>query len=185
MRTSTPNRSRSEVATSSPAKGSSRLSRCSPPSTSVTFVPSEAQAWESSLPTGPPPSTIMLSGTCLAVVASRLFQARTLSRPSIGAVAAPLPVATTTALRAVSTSPPTRIRSSPSKRPAPRWMAMSRFRSHGTWAESSRSWITSSRRSRIACGSSSLSASTGTPGSRRASASRSAGRSSAFDGMQA
>ena len=34
-----------------------------PASTSVTFVPSEAQAWESSEPTGPPPSTIMLAGT--------------------------------------------------------------------------------------------------------------------------
>ena len=57
------------------------------------------QACESSLPTGPPPSTIMLSGTRLAVVASRLFQALTVSRPSIGGIAAPLPVATTTALR--------------------------------------------------------------------------------------
>ena len=89
-------------ATSSPAKGSSRESRCSPPSTRVTLVPSVDQAWASSLPTGPPPSTIMLSGTCLAVVASRLFQASTESRPSIGGIAAPLPVATTTALRAVS-----------------------------------------------------------------------------------
>ena len=42
-----------------------------------------------------------------AVVASRLFQARTVSRPSIGGIAAPLPVATTTARRAVSTSSPT------------------------------------------------------------------------------
>ena len=50
-------------ATSSPANGSSRESRCSPPSIRVTCVPRLAQAWESSLPTGPPPSTIMLSGT--------------------------------------------------------------------------------------------------------------------------
>ena len=39
----------------------------------------------------------MLSGTCFAVVASRLFQARAESRPSIGGIAAPLPVATTIA----------------------------------------------------------------------------------------
>ena len=39
----------------------------------------------------------MLAGTCLEVVPSRLFQARTESRPSIGGIAAPLPVATTTA----------------------------------------------------------------------------------------
>ena len=90
------------------------------PSTSVTLVPSEDQAWESSLPTGPPPSTIMLSGTCLAVVPWRLFQALTESRPSIGGIAAPLPVATITAVRAVSTSSPTSRRRSPSKRPAPR-----------------------------------------------------------------
>ncbi len=65
-----------------------------PASTSVTLVPSEAQAWESSEPTGPPPSTIMLAGTFSAVVASRLFQARTESRPSIGGIFAPEPVAT-------------------------------------------------------------------------------------------
>ena len=35
-----------------------------PPSTRVTRVPSVDQAWASSQPTGPPPSTIMLSGTC-------------------------------------------------------------------------------------------------------------------------
>ena len=64
------------------------------------LVPRLAQACASSQPTGPPPSTIMLAGTCLAVVASRLFQARDRSSPSIGGIAAPLPVATTTAWRA-------------------------------------------------------------------------------------
>ena len=39
----------------------------------------------------------MLAGTFFAVVASRLFQARTVSRPSIGGIAAPDPVATITA----------------------------------------------------------------------------------------
>ena len=62
----------------------------------------------------------MLAGICLAVVAWRLFQASMLSRPSIGGIAAPLPVATTTALRALSRSSPTATRRSPSKRPAPR-----------------------------------------------------------------
>ena len=41
----------------------------------------------------------MLGGTRFEVVASRLFQARTVSRPSIGGIAALLPVATTTARR--------------------------------------------------------------------------------------
>ncbi len=90
------------------------------PSTSVTLVPSEDQAWESSLPTGPPPSTIMLSGTRLAVVPWRLFQGSTVSSPSIGGIAAPLPVATITAVPAVSRSSPTRTRRSPSSRAAPR-----------------------------------------------------------------
>ena len=108
-RTSTPKRARSAAATSSPANGSSRESRRSPPSTSVTFVPSEAQAWASSLPTGPPPSTTMLAGTSWALVASRLFQVRTESRPSIGGIAAPEPVATTTARSARSSCSPTTI----------------------------------------------------------------------------
>ncbi len=62
----------------------------------------------------------MLSGTCLAVVASRLFQALTVSSPSIGGIAALLPVATTIARSALSKSSPTRTRRSPSKRASPR-----------------------------------------------------------------
>ncbi len=83
-------------------------------------MPSEAQAWESSEPTGPPPSTTMLVGTFFAVVASRLFQVRTESRPSIGGTAAPEPVATITAREATSSALPTAIRSAPTKRPSPR-----------------------------------------------------------------
>ena len=41
------------------------------------------------------------------MVASRLFQGRTESSPSIGGIAAPLPVATTIARRALSRSSPT------------------------------------------------------------------------------
>ncbi len=95
----------------------------------------------------------MLSGTRLEVVASRLFQVRTESRPSIGGIAAPLPVATTTARRAISASSPTTTCRSPSSRPSPRNSSMPRSSSQGSWPESSRSWITSSRRSRTACGS--------------------------------
>ena len=73
----------------------------SSPSIRVTSVPSVDQAWASSEPTGPPPSTTMLAGIRFEVVASRLFQASTESRPSIGGIAAPLPVATITTLRAV------------------------------------------------------------------------------------
>jgi len=69
VRTSTPNLPRRASVTSSPANASSRESSRSPPSISVTVVPSVDQTCESSLPTGPPPSTIMLAGTRLAVVA--------------------------------------------------------------------------------------------------------------------
>jgi hypothetical protein len=127
----------------------------------------------------------MLAGTRSAVVASRLFQARTPSSPSIGGISAPLPVATTTARSALRTASPTCTRRSPANRPSPRNSSIPRSSSQGSWTESSRSWITSSRRARIAAGSSRESSSTGTPGSRRASASTSAGRSSAFEGMQA
>ncbi len=99
----------------------------------------------------------MLAGTFSAVVASRLFQARTESRPSIGGIFAPDPVATTTARVATSSSPPTAIRPSPTKRPSPRKRSISRSSSQGSWPESSSLWIAASRRARTAAGSSSAS----------------------------
>ncbi len=126
----------------------------------------------------------MLSGTCLAVVASRLFQASMPSRPSIGGIAALLPVARTIAFSATRASSPTTTRRSPSKRALPRKSSIPRSSSHGSCPESSRSWITSSRRLRARSASISP-CPVGTPGIRFASASTSAGRSSAFEGMQA
>ncbi len=112
----------------------------------------------------------MLAGTEFDVVASRLFQARTESRPSIGGIAALLPVATTTALVAVSSSSPTTTRRSPASRPSPRKTSILRSSSQGSWPESSRSWITSSRRASIAPESRSPVTACFTPGTRRASA---------------
>ncbi len=166
-------------------EGSSRASRCALPSTSVTLVPSDDQAWESSLPTGPPPSTIMLAGTCLEVVPWRLFQVSTVSSPSIGGIAAPLPVATITALRAVRTSSPTRRRRSPSKRACAAEEVDPTFFQPGQLAgvvevvDHLVAAVEDRLRVELAL------ASTGTPGTRRASPSTSAGRSSAFEGMQA
>ena len=127
----------------------------------------------------------MLDGTRCEVVPSRLFQARTVSRPSIGGIAALLPVATTIALVAVRTSSPTTTRRSPSRRPAPRKSSMPRSSSQGSWPESSRSWITSSRLASVASGSRLPVTACFTPGTRRASASSSPGRSRAFEGMHA
>src|SRR5205814_10599065 len=64
-----------------------------------------------------------------------------------GGIAAVEPVATTTAFRAARTSSPTRTRRSPSSVPLPRNSSMPRSSSHGSWPESSRFEITSSRRS--------------------------------------
>ena len=60
------------------------------------------------------------------------------------------PVATTTALRATSVSSPTTTRRSPSIRPWPRISVTSFFSSHGSWAESSKLWLASSRRANTA-----------------------------------
>ena len=63
----------------------------------VTLEPREDQACASSAPTGPAPRTIRLSGTSCEVVPSRLFQGLASASPSIGGIAAPLPVETITA----------------------------------------------------------------------------------------
>ena len=92
-----------------------------------------------------------LSGAFFAVVASRFPHGRASARPGIGGIAGPLPVATTTACRATSTSssdpdPPLAVE----PRRAPRTSVTPRSSSHGTCEESSRSWITSSRRASTA-----------------------------------
>ena len=180
-RTSTP-RSCRPSATSCEANGSSRAISRSAASISVTCDPSELHACAISTPTTPPPSTASRAGTNFAVVAWRLFHGSASRRPSIGGTAAPLPVQTTTACRATSTSSSTRTRRSPSSRPCPRTSAMPFDSSQGSMPESSRSWITWSRRASAA---STSSPSATRPGMRRTSASSSPGRSSAFDGMQA
>ncbi len=106
-RTSTP-AARRPSATSFPANGSVRPSSRSARSSRVTCDPSPAYAWAISHATTPPPRTTSRSGTCSALVASMLVQGRASRRPSIGGTAAEVPVASTTACRATSTtgSPP-------------------------------------------------------------------------------
>ena len=183
--TSTPCRCFRAASTCSPANGSSLSSRRSAASTSVTPVPNEAHACASSQPTGPPPSTIIDSGALVLVVPWRLFHAPAVSRPSIGGIEAPVPVAMTTARRAASRTTSTTTCRSPSRRPCPRKSSMPLSSSQGSCAESSRSWITSSRRVRAASTPISPVTASRVPDTRRASSSSSPGRSSAFDGMQA
>jgi hypothetical protein len=90
-----------------------------------------------------------------------------------------------TAFVASTSSSPTLTVRSPVIVPVPRSSVMSRSSSHGSCEESSRSWITSSRRSSTACTASLPVMASAAPGIRCASASASYGRSSAFDGMHA
>ena len=157
-----------------------------PPSTSVTSVPRRRQAWASSEPDRAAAEDDQAPRDLLRRWSPRgCSRASPRSRPSIGGIAAELPVAITTALRArqvvvADPDPPLAV-----ERPSPRKSSMPFSSSQGSCDESSRSWITSSRRARIACGSSSPPTASAAPGTRRASASTSAGRSSAFEGMHA
>ena len=89
------------------------------------------------------------------------------------------------AWRAVSASSPTRDAALAVERRAAADELDPALLEPGQLAESSRSWITSSRRARTGSTSSSPPTARRAPGTRRASASSSPGRSSAFDGMQA
>ena len=90
-------------ATARPRTARTACTRCSAWSTTVTSrAPSRFQAWAISHPTTPPPRTSSRSGTAFALTMSRLSQARTSRRPSIGGTSAEEPVAITTALVASS-----------------------------------------------------------------------------------
>ena len=111
--------------TSSPANGSSRARRRPPRTTTVTSrLPRRRNAWASSQPTGPPPSTTRRPGTWVAAVAPRLSQGRASARPGTGGIWGELPVASTTARRAVRARRPppgssTSTARSPVSRPVP------------------------------------------------------------------
>ena len=150
---------------------------------SVTFEPSAPHACAISTPTMPPPRIARRSGTAFAVVASLFVHGFASRRPGMSGMRAVDPVATTTARRALSDSwPSTSTCSFPAMRARPRTSVTPWSSSHGTWELSSRSWMTSSRRSSTAA----LSIGDGaSPGTRRTSLASSTGRSSAFDGMHA
>ena len=185
-RTSTPPSS-SASSTWAPANGSSRSISRSPRWTSVTFEPKADHAWAISTPTTPPPRIASRAGTSFAVVASMFVHGRASCRPSMSGISALDPVATITAFRATSSSPSaappsTTTRRSPSSRPRPRTSVTPCSSSHGSWPESSRFEITSSRRASTA------GTSIGpieSPATRSTSRRSSTGRSSAFEGMQA
>ncbi len=123
-------------------------------------------------------------GTSLAVVASMFVHGRASRSPSMSGISAAEPVATITAFRATSSSLADDDHArSPSSRPRPRTSVTPCSSSHGTWPESSRFGITSSRRASTAGDVDRPDLER--PAIRRTSRTRSTGRSSAFDGMQA
>ena len=127
----------------------------------------------------------MLSGTCLEVVASRLFQVRTESRPSIGGIAAPLPVATTTARRAISVvvaddDPALAVEPAlAAEQLDPAFLQPGQLAGVVEVVDHLVAAVEDRLRVELAGDRAA------TPGTRRASASSSPGRSSAFEGMQA
>ena len=90
-----------------PASGSSRPRNVGPASITVTLEPRRAKACPSSTPMAPPPRIASEAGSSLGIAAWRLVQNSTVSRPGMGGIAAVLPLAITTARRAMSCSPPT------------------------------------------------------------------------------
>ena len=128
--------------TSSPAKGSSRDSSRGRPSTTVTSSqPSRRNACAISAPIVPPPRTSNRRGSCLAEVMSRLSHGLISRSPGIGGMTAPVPVASTTARRAMNrwTAPSplaTSTARSPASRPTPRTRSMPLLSSHGSWLAS-------------------------------------------------
>ena len=178
------------LATYSPAAGSSMGSSRSCISTTVTSDPSDRHACAISAPTTPPPRMMSRSGTSCAVTILRESHGSESASPSMGGIAAEVPVATTTAFRAVSSwtspsGPVTVTARSPVMRPCPRTSVAFTDASHCTWPSSFQLLAKAFR----ACSAFSTSMppvmAPRIEGTRCATASASAGRSSALLGMQA
>ncbi len=89
-----------------PASGSSRPRNLGPASITVTLEPRRAKACPSSTPMAPPPRTAREAGSSFGIAAWRLVQNGTVSRPGTVGITAVLPLAITTARRAMSCSLP-------------------------------------------------------------------------------
>ena len=125
----------------------------------------------------------------LVAVTLRLSHGRASASPGIGGITGLVPVAITTARPAVRrrtppSGPPTSTTFSPARRAAPRMSVTCRSSSHGSWPESSQFPTMESRQARAAPTSIAPVTASAAPGTRRAAATTSPGRSSVFDGMQ-
>ena len=100
VRRETPSRSSTAV-TAACASGSSRPRIVGAPSTTVTRDPSRRNAWASSTPIGPPPSTSRCSGSSRSENTVRLSRYGSSASPSAGGTSARDPVATTSRSKVV------------------------------------------------------------------------------------
>ena len=187
-RTDTP-ASRNDSTTSSPANGSARGSTPSRASI-VTEAPSPANAVAISAATTPPPMMARRSGTALVAAASRLVHGVASRSPSMSGTSAPVPVATTTACRAVSTvvapsSPVTSTTRVELIRPCPRYSEIPAWSSQDACPSSFQFEAKESRRPSTAATSRSPVTASRAPGTCRAAWSAAPLRSSAFVGMHA
>jgi len=146
----------------------------------VTSAHSADHAAAISQPTTPPPTITSRPGTACALVASRLVHG--LTSASESSTTAWVPVAITTACRACSDRSPTVTRRSPAIRPCPRKRSIFAPVSHSTCESSFHPCAKESRRASTSAG---LSRAPATPCTAPASATTSAGRSSALLGMHA
>jgi hypothetical protein len=156
----------------------------------VTTEPRTLKAVAISLPTTPAPMIASRCGTSFADTASRLVQLRISASPGIGGSAALLPVATTTACRAVRvltvpSGPVTATARGPLMRPCPRTNVMPAESSQSTCPSSCQCEANRSRRARTAATSNSPVIAAAAPGTCRAARKAATSRRRALVGMQA
>jgi hypothetical protein len=164
----------------SPSGAGSRLSTRSDISSRTTSAPKRRNAWASSTPTAPPPSTSRRRGTDVIAVASRLVQTPSSSRrPGTGGTIGSEPVATTTC-SAVCLTPSTSTTPVPASRALARSSVMFCDASHCSWPASEWSETMKSRHANAASTSTCALAAAS-----RAACAASPGRSSVLDGMHA
>ena len=154
-------------------------------------TPSPCSQLADSQATTPPPTTATRRGTSCRLVTSREVQGSAARSPGRSGTLAVVPVASTTACRAVMirvapSAPVTSTCFGPASRPCPRTTPIPVSLAHCTWYLSSWWLVNPSRRSSTA-GTSMVRPATreATPGMCRAASSSSTGRSSALLGMQA
>ena len=184
-----PSRSNAPRRTSA-ASGSSGPRMRGPTSTTVTSLPNRANAWASSSPIGPPPTTASVAGSTDASSASWFVQNGVSARPSIGGTEARVPgFSTTPRLASTRVVPPsdrsTSTTRGPASRPCPRSRRAPDLSRRSAATVSSQSSVASSRMRRATTEKSgSTVAAPASSAARRVSTTAPAARMNILEGMQ-